>query len=533
MVEYKKLSIAGMSCAHCEKSVSKAVQKVSGVEAVERISWEDGDVIVQTSIDLDREELEKQIKQAGYKLNEVSPYEGNKGKDKNTDFDIIVIGGGSAGFAAAIRGAGMDKKVALIEDATIGGTCVNIGCVPSKYIIHEAFTGTTWDAITKGRDTLVENLRAEKYINVLDSYTENVTYIHQQAQFIDKKSIQLADGTVLTAGKYILTTGSKPVFPRLSGIEDIEPLDSTGLLFIKDLPKSIIIVGGRFIALELGQTFAKLGVQVTILQRSSRLIPQYDIEISEGIEQVFNSQGITVITGTQLVSASKRDTVKTLVYKKGDNLEEIHAEQIIFATGRKGNTESLHLDRAGVATDSNAHIITDKYLQTSNPQIFAAGDVLATPGLVYVAAKEGQTAAGNSFADVPVPLTYDNIPEVIFTHPQIAKVGITEDTAVERGFKVSTTSLYIADTPYGLANNDTKGIIKLIKNADSEELLGGEIMAKDAGNMIQTLTIAIQAHMRAGDIINTYFPYLTAVEGIKLGAIIFEKDVHTLSCCAS
>ena len=467
-----------------------------------------------------------------YKLNEVSPYEGSRGTEEHTDFDIIVIGGGSAGFAAAIRGAGMDKKIALIEDATIGGTCVNIGCVPSKFIIHEAFSGTNWDSITTGMDNLVENLRTEKYINVLENYTDNVTYIHQTAQFIDKKSIQLSDGSVLSAGKYILTTGSRPVFPDLPGIEEIEPLDSTGLLFIKNLPKSIIIVGGRFIALELGQAFARLGVKVTILQRSSRLIPQYDTEISEGIEQVFNSQGITVITGTELIRASKTNSGKTLCYRSRNEQKEISAEQIVFATGRKGNTESLHLNLAGVITDSTDHIVTDKYLKTSNPVIFAAGDVLATPGLVYVAAKEGQTAAGNSFADVPVPLSYDNVPEVIFTHPQIARVGITEAAANKKGVKVSSKSFYIADTPYGLANNDTKGLIKLIKNTDTGELLSAEIIAKDAGNMIQTLTIAIQAHMTIADIVDTYFPYLTAIEGVKLGAIIFDKDVHTLSCCA-
>jgi len=448
------------------------------------------------------------------------------------NYDIIVIGGGSAGFAAAIGAAGMDKKVALIENSTIGGTCVNIGCVPSKFIIHEAFSGTNWGSLTTGRDALVENLRTEKYINVLENYTDNVTYIHQTAQFIDKKSIQLSDGTVLSAGKYILATGSRPVFPDLPGIEDIEPLDSTGLLFIEDLPKSIIIVGGRFIALELGHVFAKLGVKVTILQRSSRLIPQYDTEISEGIEQVFNSQGITVITGTKLIGALKTDSGKTLTYSSGNEQKEISAEQIVFATGRKGNTESLRLDRAGVTRDSSAHIVSDKYLQTSNPAIYAAGDVLASPGLVYVAAKEGQTAAGNSFADVPVPLSYNNVPEVIFTHPQIARTGITENAANKKGINVSSTKFYIADTPYGLANNDTNGLVKLIKNADSGELLGGEIMAQDAGNMIQTLTIAIQAHMTVSDFVGTYFPYLTAVEGIKLGAIIFDKDVHTLSCCA-
>ncbi len=449
-----------------------------------------------------------------------------------SNFDIIVIGGGSAGFAAAIGGAELGKKVALIENSTIGGTCVNIGCVPSKFLIHEAFTGADWDAIATGRDALVEKLRTEKYINVLESYSDNVTYIHQTAQFIDKKSIQLADGTVLTSEKYIVATGSRPAFPDLPGIESIEPLDSTGLLFIKDLPKSVIIVGGRFIALELGDLFAKLGVQVTILQRSSSLIPQYDTEVSKGIEQVFRDQGITVITGTKLIGASKKDGIRTLSYRKGNEQKEIGAEQIVFATGRKGNTESLHLDRAGVTTDSTAHTVTDRYLQTSNPAVYAAGDVLASPGLVYVAAKEGQTAVKNAFNKDPEALKYSNVPEVIFTHPQIARAGISENQALTEDIPAVSTKFYISDTPYGLANNDTKGLIKLVKNTDTGELLGAEIMAKDAGNMIQTLTIAIQAHMTARDIVDTYFPYLTAVEGIKLGAIIFDKDVRTLSCCA-
>ncbi len=262
------------------------------------------------------------------------------------------------------------------------------------------------------------------------------------------------------------------------------------------------------------------------------MIPQYDPEIGKGIEKVFKKQGITVITGTKLNRAFKKKGVKTLVYTVGNEEKEIRAEQILFATGRMGNTESLQLNLAGVSADSKDHIITDKYLQTSNPVIFAAGDVLASQGLVYVAAKEGQTAAENAFADIPASLSHDNVPEVIFTRPQIARVGITGEAAKQKGITVSSTVFYIADTPYGLVNEDTKGLIKLTKNADSGELLGGEIMAQDAGNMIQILTMAIQAHMTIKDIVDTYFPYLTAVEGIKLGAVIFDKDVHTLSCCA-
>ncbi len=187
------------------------------------------------------------------------------------------------------------------------------------------------------------------------------------------------------------------------------------------------------------------------------------------------------------------------------------------------------MSAAGVETDTANHIYTDEYLGTSNPDIYAAGDVCATPGLVYVAAKEGQTAVSNAFSPVPVPLSYHAVPHVIFTHPQIARVGITEREADKAGIRTSVSRFPMAETPYGLANNDTFGTIILVKNADTDLLIGAEILARDAGNMIQTLTIAIMAGMSTNDLVNTYFPYLTAVEGIKLATLVFDKDIHSLS----
>ena len=450
----------------------------------------------------------------------------------DNNFDIAVIGAGSAGFSSAIKGAELGKKVVLIENGTIGGTCVNIGCIPSKFIISEAFSGSGWNSIKKGRDSLVRTLRKEKYEDVLDSYGSNITYIHEKAEFIDRKSIRLSGGRVVTADYFVVTTGSSPAFPDIPGIRTIDPLDSKGLLFIDDLPRSLILVGGRFIALELGQAYARLGVKVTVLQRSNHLIPTYDSAISEGIREKFEEQGIEVITGTTLVSAENKGEVKTLVYKSGKGIEEISAERIVFATGRRGNTESLNLDAAGVEADRTGRIVTDRFLRSSNKRVFAAGDAVSSPGLVYVAAKEGQTAVQNMFASSPEALQYDAVPEVIFTRPQIAGVGLAEKEAAEMGIKVVSSKFRISDTPYGQANSDKTGIIILRKNRDTDKLIGGEIMARDAGNMIQTLTVAVEAQMTADDLKNTYFPYLTAVEGIKLGSVVFDKDVNKLSCCA-
>ncbi|HEB09938.1 MAG TPA: mercury(II) reductase [Spirochaetales bacterium] len=533
MTEIRKLKISGMSCVHCEKTLAKALGKVLGVDSIERVSWENNEAIIRISDGVSQDDLSKQVKKAGYRLEKVSTLSDPGQINENPEFDVVIIGGGSAGFSAAIKAAELGKRAALIESGTIGGTCVNIGCVPSKFIIGEAFSGNSWEKIKADRDKLVAMLQYEKYQNVLESYSGNITYIHETASFINKDSIRLSNGRIITGGKYILTTGSKPQFPEISGISEIDPLDSTGLLFIEELPESLLIVGGRFIALELGQVFSNLGVKVTILQRSSRLIPQYDPIISETIEQIFLSQGIKVITGTKLLSASKKGNKKILRYKVQSEEREVSGDQILFSTGRSGNIESLNLAAAEVKLDSSKHIVTDAFLRTSNPKIFAAGDVLDTPGLVYVAAKEGQTALRNALSKEPHVLDYNAVPEVIFTRPQIARVGVSEKDAVAKNIPVSTTSFSIADTPYGLVNNDKKGVVKLIKNIDSGQLIGAEIIASDAGNMIQSVTIAIKAGMTIEDLIDTYFPYLTAVEGIKLGAIIFGKDVHKLSCCAS
>ncbi len=238
------------------------------------------------------------------------------------------------------------------------------------------------------------------------------------------------------------------------------------------------------------------------------------------------SEAFSGSTWSFFAGAFRDNGKKSIRYTRNGEEKIITAEQIVFAAGRTGNTESLNLSAAGVKTDTAKHIHTNEYLGTSNPDIYAAGDVCATPGLVYVAAKEGQTAVSNAFSPAPVPLSYHAVPHVIFTHPQIARVGMTEREAENAGIHTAASRFPMEETPYGMANNDPEGTIILVKNADTNMLIGAEIMAKDAGNMIQTLTVAIMARMSTDDLINTYFPYLTAVEGIKLGTLVFNKDIQ-------
>ncbi len=532
MIKILRLKISGMNCEHCEKTIEKALSKAEGIKNVKSVSWETGEAVIETSENLIHGRIAKQVKKAGYRLDSIFPLSTPEKKQGKAQFDVVIIGSGSAGFAAAIKAAELGKQAALIGSGTIGGTCVNIGCVPSKFIINEAFSGNTWNRIKTERDRLTDQLRFEKYEKILESYKENITYFSNSAQFIDSTSIRLSDGRIITGEYYILATGSKPAFPDIPGIKDIDALDSTGMMFIDKLPESLLIVGGRFIALELGHAFARLGVKVTLLQRSNRLIPQYDPAISKLIEQIFKDSGIKVITDIKLLGASTERNRKTIQYEAQGEKREVSGDQILFATGRSGNTESLHLDTAGVQLTPSKHVKTDNFFRTSNPNIYAAGDVLDTPGLVYVAAKEGQTALNNALTEECHALRYNAVPEVIFTHPQIARAGLSGEEISAKGIPAASTSFLLADTPYGLAHNNKHGVIILKKNTDSNKLISAEIIAPDAGNMIQTVTVAIKMEMTIEDLADTYFPYLTAVEGIKLGAVIFNKDVRKLSCCA-
>ena len=526
------ITISGITCTDCIKHVHQKLYKIPGITDISISDWQNGETIIKASNPIKEGLILNTITQAGYqgeltKKNQIKNY-----TVKNSyNYDIAIIGGGSAGFAAAIKSAEFGFKAAIIEKGTIGGTCVNIGCIPSKFIIHHVSKGLSWESISKKRDSLVASLRKQKYEDILTQYPDNITYIKGDAHFINDNTLLIKNEKKVTASKFIIASGSNLFIPEIPGINEISPLTSTDLLFIKKIPEELIIVGGRFIALELGQAFSRLGSKVTIIQRSDRLIPQYDQEISVRIRERFIQENIRVLTCSSLIKAFKDGYKKAIEISIKNQTQIITGDVILFATGRKGNTDDLNLETIGVKTDSNGFIKTDNFLQTNNPQIFAAGDILATPGLVYVAAKEGQIAAGNALSPESVSLGYKAVPEVIFTNPQIAKVGLTTFGSDKENIKIESVVFKIADTPYGFASEDT-GVIKLIKLAQTDEILGGEIIAKDAGNMIQILTVAIKAKMTSKQLIDTYFPYLTAIEGMKLGLLSFDKDLHKLSCCA-
>ena len=469
----------------------------------------------------------------------------NKG---NGRYDLVVVGAGSAGFSAAITAAEQGAQVALVGHGTIGGTCVNIGCVPSKALIrateavrHANDAAARFDGIESGarvvdwaaqiaqKDALVSGLRQAKYADLLPEYN-NVVYREGQARLVDG-GVEVA-GQRLASERIIIATGARPDLPGLPGIADVSPLDSTTALALNELPRSMIVLGGGYIGVELAQTFARAGVAVTLVFRS-RLLPEAEPEIGSALATYLADEGIRIVGGIAYETARRTDDGGIALAITRDGRPEIlTAERILVATGRRPNTETLGLAEAGVAATPAGAIIVDDRMRTSKTGVYAAGDVTGKDQFVYMAAYGAKLAAKNALNGDG--LRYDNaaMPAVVFTDPQVASVGMTEAQARAAGHSVRTSVLSLDNVPRALAARDTRGLIKLVADGATRKLLGAHILAPEGADSIQTAALAIRGGLTIDDLSEAIFPYLTTVEGLKLAAQTFDKDVKKLSCCA-
>ena len=549
------LDIQGMTCDACAVHVTRALKSVPGVVDVTVPGWRSGRAEVVADPSITPDALTRAVGEAGYQARvreyqpiEVRPVNGEQARD----YDLLVIGTGGAGMAAAIRGAELGYQVAIVEAGTIGGTCVNIGCVPSKTLMRAAETyhkaghhpfagiltraeGVRWRDVVGQKDRLVGELRQSKYIRVLASYRDHITLVRGWAR-LQADGTVVVDDQVFRPGRIVIATGARPRILPLEGIDQVEVLTSTTAMALEEQPRSLIVIGGRAVALELGQTFARLGTQVTILQRSARILPHHEPEISGALANYLREEGITVHTGVKPIAIRQEGGMKVVVAEVGGERREFRAEQVLMATGRTPNTQNMGLEEAGVELDDQGFIVVNPYMQTSNPRIYAAGDVTTGPKLVYVAAAGGGIAAENALQGNHKRLDLSVLPQVVFTDPQVATVGLTEAEAQKQGYEVTVSLLTLEHVPRALAARDTRGLIKLVADRTSNRLLGAHILAAEGGEVIQTAALAVKMGMEYGftvaDLREMLFPYLTQVEGLKLAALAFEKDVSQLSCCA-
>ena len=530
-----ELEISGMTCADCARHVRAALERAGAREV--SVDWRRGGGTIAAN-GPSQAEMNQALEGTHYRVQRViarsaSDRHGDPGQGAH-DYGLVILGSGSAAFAAAIRARDLGHRVLMVERATIGGTCVNSGCVPSKSLLvsSERHRLTGSGSLAQGvsvKAALVEQLRRQKYIELIDEYGFELR--QGEARLLDAHTAQI-DGEAVSAQAILIATGARPAVPPIAGLEDAGYLTSTSALEVLEPPRRLAVLGAGAVGLELGQMFAGFGSEVTFIELL-RLAPYEEPEISAAMRGILEEQGDTVLEGAATERVRREGVEKVIEGAVGSERFEVRVDEILVATSRIPNTEDLGLEAVGVQTDRRGAVIVDEHQRTSVPSIYAAGDVTTQPQFVYVAAAGGAAAAENALGAGGRRLDFSNLPRIIFTTPQIASAGLTEQQARERGFDVETSVLPLEAIPRALVNGDVRGLFKLVAESGSRRLLGASILADGAGEVIQSAVLALHQGMTIDDLTGTWAPYLTMAEGLKLAAQAFGRDIAKLSCCAA
>ena len=462
-------------------------------------------------------------------------------------YDLAIVGSGSAAFAAAIEARRYGASVVMIEHGLVGGTCVNVGCVPSKALLaaaavrHEAlaqrFPGVAsaaspvdMAALVAGKDELVTALRREKYLDLADVYGFTIRNGH--ARFVEGPALEV-DGERLEATHFVIATGATPSIPPIEGLDDVAYLTSTSAMELDHVPETVLVIGANAVGLEQGQLLARLGARVTIVEALGHIAPFEEPEIAEILTEVLIEDGITVRSGTTAARVEQAGGGVAVTLATPSGVERLEVAAVLVATGRRPASAELGLEAVGVEVGARGEVVVDDELRTSNPRIFAAGDVTGHAQFVYVAGKHGAVVAANAVASEHRRVDYTTMPRVTFTSPAIASVGLTEKAASEQGLDYEASSLPLAYVPRAIVNRDVRGLVKIVAERESGRVLGVHVLADQAGEVIAGAVYAMDAGRTVTELAEAWTPYLTMAEAIKLAAQSFSRDVATLSCCAS
>lgn len=589
-----QLSIEGMTCDRCAARVTEALERVSGVASAHVPGWQSGRAEVETEGDVGATELVGAVEGAGYRAKTQAgqapgdgepdggtvegygaPLGGPVQKDHERvsssgprarsgssaegvaadAYDLVVIGGGSAAFAAAIKVSELGGQVVIVNAGPetgglpTGGTCVNVGCVPSKATIRAAeavhraqrvpFDGvrTSGDvadfgAVMRQVQALVSSLRQEKYVDVVRD-DPNVTLIKGRARLSGPHTIEVGDGPTLRARNVLVATGARTFVPAVPGLEDTGYLTNEDLYRLEERPDHLVVLGGRFISLENAQAFARLGTRVTVLQRSERILPDEAGDLTDALTGFLQDDGVGVRTGvtTRAVHREGDDIVVDITVDGRE--EEVRGSHLLLATGRRGNTEGLGLEVLGIETDRRGFLAVNETLRTAVPTVFGAGDVLGDKMFVYTAAYEGSLAAQNAVQGFHLRRDYTALPWVVFTDPQVAGVGLDEAQAVEAGIDADVATLPLEAVPRALVARDTRGFVRLVRDRQTDRIVGARVLAPEGAELLMEVALAIRYGITAQQLSETFHPYLTLSEAVKLAALAFRKDIGKLSCCAA
>ncbi len=470
--------------------------------------------------------------------------------------DLLILGSGSTAFAAALRAQELGKTAVMTEERAIGGTCVNRGCLPSKNLIgaaqlvhdarHPRYPGlrpaevsVDFAKLIEQKDAVVHDYRKQKYESLVGN---SIRVEKGRARFIDPRTVAV-DGKQFVGDRVLIGTGSHPVLPDIDGLKDVPYLTSDLLtvdepIELRELPQSLLIVGGGYIALELGQMFSRLGTTVTLLERSPQLLPHgYEPEVGRTVAGILTREGIEIVCNStaQAVRQEKSDVVVTAAVA-GRELD-YRAQRILVAMGRQPNTDAIDTERAGVEVNERGEIVVDRHLRTKMWHIFAAGDVIGTQHgsemATPIGSRHGVIAAHNALSDESLrEVDHRVVPRTIFVDPEVAVVGMTEAAVLAAGRRCWCSTIPMSLVPRAAAIRDIRGMIKMVADADTNEVLGVSMVGHNAGEVIHEAAMALRFRATIQDFIDVLHVFPTMSEALKIVAISRFKDPSKLSCCA-
>ncbi len=420
-------------------------------------------------------------------------------------FDVLVIGSGSGMIVASVAVA-QGLKTAVVDSGPMGGTCLNRGCVPSKMLIYPAdVIATLKEAEKLGVNATVNSINFKNIMDRMHTLvngdssksaraveaTPELTWFKDTGEFISDYTMQVGEHTI-TAERIFIVSGARPSIPPIKGIEQVDYLTSDTVLELKTPPKSILIIGGGYIGVEYGHFFSGIGVKTTVIQRSFRLLPEEEPEISDLLKRELE-QRMTIYANFEVVSAKQEGNVKTVVARNREDgsLKEFTAEALMIATGRVPNSDLLKPEKTGVQLDERGYVKVNEYLETSKQNIWAFGDAIGKAMFKHVANYEAGIVWHNAVHDHRVAIDYSAAPHAVFTHPQIASVGLKEAEAKQQGYKILVGKAFYKDTAMGGAMGEPDGFVKVIVERETGKLLGGHIIGTEASVLIQEITNAM------------------------------------------
>ena len=470
------------------------------------------------------------------------------------EYDLVILGGGAGAFSAITEASERGLSTAMVNTGLpLGGTCVNVGCVPSKHLLAVAETADVprsnpfeaieygddqprvdWKTAIEEKDRLIASLREQNYVNVADHHETDV--YEGFGQFVEDTTIEVVDGEDegmrLRGRKALVATGSSPRIAPIDGIDEVGYETSETIIERHNLPGNMVVIGGGYVGCEWSQILSRLGANVTLLQRSSYILSGMWEDLGRDLQSHLRDEGITVITNATLNEVKTSDnggvTVDTSV-ASGDR--EFVADELFVATGVKPNTVDIGLETIGVETDESGTIEVDEHFQTSNSEVYAVGDCIGEPMLETVAAKEGNRAVKNAFGDEGVTIDYDAVPKVIYTSPEVASVGVTEPEYMAEHGTCTCRTIQMEDIPKAKAVKDTRGLVQVVKHHETDEIVGVHMVGPRAADMISEATLAVKFGLTVDDIIDTVHPFPTFSEAFKHACQAFRRDTSTMSCC--